>query len=129
MEKKMIKVLQMFSGEQLICGIKENIDENNKGVGFEITHPYIIQLIPSTEINEQGQPASFNVNYVRWMSCSVQTVFNIPYSALVAIGQPDEQILETYMQKFGEFLNDDNTVQPSDSSDTAEDAGVSDSGD
>jgi hypothetical protein len=127
MEKKMIRVLQMFSGEQLICGIRETTDENDRGVGFEIAHPYIIQLIPSTELNEQGQPASFSVNYVRWMSCSIQTTFNIPYSSVVAIGQPDEQILETYMQKFGEFFNDDNAVQSSDSSDNSEESGVSDS--
>ena len=123
----MIKVLQMFSGEQLICGIRETTDENDRGVGFEIAHPYIIQLIPSTELNEQGQPSSFSVNYVRWMSCSVQTMFNIPYPAVVAIGEPDEQILETYMQKFGEFFNDNNAVQSSDSSDNSEESGVSDS--
>ena len=57
-------------------------------------------------------------------------IHHFPFSYfIVTIATPDNQILESYLTKFGDIFNDDNTLQPSDSSDTAEDAGVSDIGD
>ena len=125
----LVKVLKMQGGEQVISGIAEVTNENNEGVGFQLTHPYLLDLIPTGELSPDGQPTTFNVNFTRWVSCSVDTTFRIPYSALVAIGDPEQTVLDTYKAKFGDLFNDDDAVQSSDSSDSSEDAGVSDIGD
>jgi hypothetical protein len=125
----LVKVLKMQGGEQVISGIAEVTNENNEGVGFELTHPYLLDLIPTGELSPDGQPTTFNVNFTRWVSCSVDTTFRIPYSTLVAIGEPEQTVLDTYKAKFGDLFNDDDAVQPSDSSDSSEESGVSDIGD
>lgn len=122
------KVLTLTTGDQIICGITELKNENDEGICFLIAHPYILQLIPSDQKNEVGQPASFNVNYVRWMACSSDTQFRLPYTSVMAIGEPEAEILETYMSKFGDLFEDDNNaVSTSDSSDSSEESGLSDS--
>ena len=125
----LVKVLKMQDGEQVISGIAEVTNENNEGVGFQLTHPYLLDLIPTGELSPEGQPTTFNVNFTRWVSCSVDTSFRIPYSAVVAIGEPESSILETFKGKFGDLFNDDDTVPTSDSSDSSEGSGLSDSGD
>jgi len=123
-----VKILKMQSGEQVICGLSE-LTKDDQGVGFQLSQPFELKLIPSNDFGPDGQPTSFNVNYVRWMSCSVDTVYNVPYSAVVAIGEPEPGILETFIERFGANLNDINTISTSDSSDSPEGSGVSDSGD
>lgn len=125
----LVKVLKMQNGEQLISGIAEVTNENNEGVGFEITNPYLLDLVPTGDLTPEGQPITFNVNFTRWVTCSVDSTFRIPYSAVVAIGDPEVQVLETYKAKFGDLIDDSSAVQPSDSSDTVEESGVSDIGD
>jgi hypothetical protein len=125
----MIRILKMTTGEQIVCHITEVSDDAGNGIGFEIKQPYQLQLLPDGEPNEDGSISSFKINYSKWMPCSQSSTFRLPYAAVIAIGELDEQILETYMQKFGDIFNDDNALQPSDSSNTTEDAGVSDIGD
>ena len=125
----LVKVLKLQGGEQLISGIAEISNEAGEGIGFQLTHPYILNLIPSGDVGPDGQPTSFNVNYTRWISCSADNSFRVPYAAIVAIGEPDAQVLETYKSKFGDLINDTDALPASDSSDTTEDEAVSDSGD
>jgi len=125
----LVKVLKLQGGEQLISGIAEVSNDAGEGIGFQLTHPYLLNLIPSGDIGEDGQPKSFNVNYTRWVSCSSENTFRVPYSAVVAVGEPDAQVLETYKLKFGDLINDDDTLPASASIDSAEESAVSDSGD
>jgi hypothetical protein len=125
----MIKLILTKTGDQVIAGIKDFTDDSGNPIGYLLINPYILNLIPSTEIDDYGQPVSFNINYKKWIACSNDLEYRIPYDFIVTIATPDNQILESYLTKFGDIFNDDNTLQPSDSSDTAEDAGVSDIGD
>lgn len=125
----LVKVLKMQGGEQVISGIAEVANDNGEGVGFQLTHPYLLTLVPTGAVGEDGQPNTFNVNYTRWVSCSVDTTFRVPYSSVVAIGDPEVQVLETYKAKFGDLFNDDDAISTADSSDSAEEPGLSDSGD
>ena len=125
----MIRILKMITGEQIVCSITEVSDDSGNGIGFEIKQPYQLQLIPDGEPDEDGNVNSFKINYSKWMPYSHSTMFRIPYTSVVSIGEPDEQIEQTYAQKFGDVLNDNDTVSTSDSSDSPEGSGVSDSGD
>lgn len=125
----------MQNGDQLIAGISELTNENGEGVGFELTQPYVLNLIPAGPVGENGEPTSFSVNYTRWIPCSSEASFKVPYTSVVAIGEPDQNILETFKQRFGDLDNDTTDggdagdTGTSDSSDSAEESGVSDSAD
>jgi hypothetical protein len=106
----LVKVLKLQGGEQLISGIAEVSNEAGEGIGFQLTHPYVLSLVPSGEVGEDGQPNTFNVNYTRWVSCSSENTFRVPYSAIVALGDPEAQVLETYRTKFGDLIDDNDTV-------------------
>lgn len=127
-----VKVLTLITGEQLICSLSEVID-NDKPICLLMQNPYVIKLIPSVDVNEEGQPTAFTVNYTKWMPCSADNQFRIGYNSVVCVGDPDPQIADTYMSKFGALFNDgtDNgdALPASDSGDSPEESGVSDSAD
>jgi hypothetical protein len=119
------KIILMHSGERVIAMLGEVTDEDGKGVGIIARCPYILSMMPAGD-SPDGNSTQFNVNFTKWIPFSSDDQFKIPYNSVVAIGEVEPGILDAYIGKFGDKLNDDNTLQPSDSSDTAEDAGVSD---
>lgn len=124
------KVLLMKSGERIIAGLSELTDQDGNGVCFVIRCPYIMGMTPAGEISPEGDPTQFQINFTKWFPFSSDIQFKIPYTSIVAIGEPDPNILSVYLEKFGENLNDnDGTNFTSDSTDSAEESGVSDSGD
>jgi len=132
--KILFKVLKMRAGEEIITGVREMVDEQDRPVCFEIYHPYVLDLIPSEEKDvDEVSPLNFRVNYVRWFPVSKNPIHRIPFDSVVSMNDPDDALLKTYTDKFGHFFEgltyDDNTVPTSDSSDSPEGSGVSDSGD
>lgn len=123
----LVKVLKLQGGEQLISGIAEIQNEEKEGIGFQLTNPYLLQLIPSNEVTPEGTPATFSVNYTRWISCSSENVFRVPYNSIIAIGEPEVSILETFKSKFGDLFDDNNTVPAINPDIMPEESGVSDS--
>lgn len=123
------KIVLTNTGERIICGLAEALDENQKPVCLVVRCPYILNMTPMGEFSPDGNPAQFNVNFTKWIAYSSDEQFKIPYSAVVAIGEVDPGILEIYLEKFGDRLNDSDTVSTVDSSDSSEESGVSDSGD
>ena len=125
----MIKLILTKFGEQIIAGIKDFLDENGNPICYVLINPYVLNLIPSEELTEDGQPAAFTINYKKWVSCSDDVEYKIPYDLIATISNPAEQVLKSFTERFGELFNDDNTVPTTDSSDSPEGSGVSDSGD
>jgi hypothetical protein len=122
------KIVLTTSNERVIAGVGEYTDDNNNKVCLVFRAPYIINLVPHTD-GEDVMQQQYKVSFTKWIPYSSSKEFRIPYSYIVTIGEVEPDILNLYEQNFGEFLNDNDTLQPSDSSDTAEDAGVSDIGD
>jgi len=126
------KVLLMKSGERIIAGLSELTDQDGNGVCFVIRAPYIMGMTPAGEVSPQGDPTQFQINFTKWFPFSCDVQFKIPYTAVVAIGEPEPNILSVYIEKFGDALNDGNDERvddTSDSSDSSEGSGLSDSGD
>lgn len=123
------KVLTLVTGDEIITFLSEMKDDQDNPVCFLITHPYRLIVIPSEELNESGNPVSFNINYVRWMPTSSDYQFRIPFSSVIAIGEPETQILETFKSKFTELNDANGNGKTSDSSDNVEESAVSDIGD
>ena len=117
------KIVLTKTGEKLITAVGEMTDpETNKGLGFVFKCPYTLSMTPSGD----GQ---FSVNFTKWIPYSVDNQFKVPYDVVAAIGDPEPDILNVYIEKFGDKLNDDDALSTSDSSDMPEESGVSDSGD
>lgn len=131
------RVLVLVSGERIIAGLSEVTDDDGKGVCLVVRCPYILNMIPTEELNDEGAPAQFTINFAKWLAYSSSDEFRIPYSSVIAIGEAEESILDVYMKRFGDKLNagttddggDAGDNRTSDSSDSAEEPGVSDSAD
>lgn len=122
------KVMILHSGERIIAGVSEVTDENGQGLCLLLRCPYILDMVATGEYNNEGNPSQFSINFTKWFAYSTSDEFRVPYASVVAIGEPEEGILDVYMKRFGDKLNDSDAVPASDSSDSVEEPGVSDSG-
>jgi hypothetical protein len=94
------KVIVMKSGERIIAGASEMTDNNTgKGICLVIKCPYILTLNPKAEDTEE-----YSVNFSKWNPFSSDNKFNIPYDAVVALGDVEQGILDVYMERFGQEL-------------------------
>lgn len=123
------RVMILNSGERIISGVSEVTDENGQGICLLLKCPYILDMAPTGDYNTDGNPSQFSINFTKWFAYSKSEEFRIPYTSVVALGEPEDGILDVYMKKFGEKLNDNDTVSTSDSSDSSEGSGLSDSRD
>ncbi len=121
------KIILTQSGERIIAGVGELKDDKGQGICLILRCPYILTMIPTTD-GGQDQ-VQYNVNFSKWIPYSSEVQYKVPYSTVVAIGDVEPNILEIYLDRFAEVLNDDDTVSTSDSNDSSEESGVSDSGD
>jgi len=118
----------------LLLDLSELTDNEGNGVCFVIRSPYILGMMPAGEVSKDGDPTQFQINFTKWFPFSSDIQFKIPYTSVVAIGEPDPNILNVYLEKFGDALNDgtesgddgSDTVSTSDTGDSAEESGVSD---
>jgi hypothetical protein len=122
------RVMILNSGERIISGVSEVTDENGQGICLLLKCPYILDMAPTGDLNVDGNPSQFSINFTKWFAYSKSEEFRVPYTSVVALGEPEDGILDVYMKKFGEKLNDSDTVSTSDSSDSPEGSGLSDSG-
>jgi len=116
------KIILTSSNERLVAGLGEYTDEEGRKVCLVFKSPYNVDLTPHTE----GDVNQYKISFSKWLPYSNSNEFRIPYSYVITIGEPEPEILNLYLQNFGDQLNDSNAVQSSDSSDTAEESGVSD---
>ena len=117
------------TGERIIAAVGEVTDEEGKGICLVIRCPYLLSMQPSGEVSPDGTPSQFNVNYTKWFPYSISEDFRIPYNSVIAIGDPEPGILDVFTERFGDKLNDNDAVSTTDSSDSAEESGLSDSAD
>ena len=117
------KILLTKTGEKIIAAVGEMTDpETGKGLGFVFKCPYTLSMVPAAE----GQ---FSVNFTKWIPYSVDTEYKVPYDIVAALGDPEPDILNVYIEKFGDQINDTDTLPAIDPDIMPEGSGVSDSGD
>ena len=115
------KIVLMRTGEKIIAAVGEmNDPETGKGLGFIFRCPYTLGMVPTAD----GQ---FSVNFTKWIPYSVDTQYKVPYDIVAALGEPEPDILNVYIEKFGDQLNDTNTLPAIDPDIMPEESAVSDS--
>lgn len=122
------RVMILQSGERIIAGVSEVTDENGVGLCLVLRCPYILDMAPTGEYNAEGNPSQFSINFTKWFAYSTSDEFRVPYASVVAIGEPEEGILDVYMKRFGDKFNDNDAVPAIDSGDSVEEPGLPDSG-
>lgn len=123
------RIVLLNTGERIIAALSEVTDPEGKPVCLLVKCPYILSMIPLEEKSPDGNPVQFNVNFTKWIPYSSDDQFKIAYNSVIAFGEVDPGILDVYIEKFGDKLNDDNTLPAIDPDVMPEESGVSDSGD
>lgn len=95
-----VKILKMVTGEEIISFVSDTLDENNQKVGFTLTFPFVVLTRPT----RNGEELLFDVNYIAWMYASNTIEYNVPYSTLVAMGDPSPEIESSYRKRYEEFV-------------------------
>jgi hypothetical protein len=94
------KVLVLKTGERIIAGASEMTDSTTgKGICLIIKCPYILTLNPKQDNEEE-----YSVNFSKWNPFSSDNKFNIPYDAVIALGDAEQGILDVYLERFSAEL-------------------------
>lgn len=93
------RVMILNSGERIISGVSEVTDENGQGICLLLKCPYILDMAPTGDYNTDGNPSQFSINFTKWFAYSKSEEFRIPYTSVVALGEPEDGILDVYMKK------------------------------
>ena len=99
------KILLFQNGERVIAGVGEIRGDDGQGLCLVIKCPYILSMVPLVGEKENGSPEQFNVNFTKWIAYSSDDQYKIPYSSIIAIGEVEEEILDIYLNKFADKLN------------------------
>jgi len=102
-------VVILNNGDQLICGLKEIIDEENenkKGICLLLIHPYKLFLV-------ENSPEDLQVRFSKWCPFSTDVQFKIPYNSIVAVGKANEGLQQAYLEKVNQLEQTQNQIQES----------------
>ncbi len=111
MESFNTTVIVLTNGDQIVCDLREVYDgegDDKKGLCLMMTHPYILSLV-EVESSDNSDP-SLQVKFSKWCPYSTNVQFKIPYNAVIAIGDCDPLLAETYLNKVKEVEDIKNMV-------------------
>lgn len=99
-----IQICLLETGETIIADVKEAIDpEQNKAVGYFISHPFIIEHSYETvvalddEVVDQPEEKS-TISFKRWAPLARRHEFNYEYDFVRVIYEPATSLTETYVE-------------------------------
>lgn len=121
------KLIMLISGERIIAGVREVVDDSGKGVCLVLKCAYILNMFPVGEVDENNNPSQYSVNFTKWQPYSADEEYNIPYFSIITVCDVDTKILNVYLEKFGDQLNDTDTLPAIDPDIMPEESAVSDS--
>ena len=84
-----IEILRLRSGEDILCDVMSNIDDN-----YVVENPAVIMPVGR---NDNG---AMQMALSPWMPYSSNTEFTIPSDFIVTTAEPGEDILSSYRSMF-----------------------------
>ena len=116
-----VKILLLKSGEDVVADVKEMISPDDKVIGYFLTKPCVIKLIPKTIETEEGETKETSISMYPWMplakekdiplptdwvekntlspwlvECTNQSVFMLSSDKILTLIDPKPTILEKY---------------------------------
>lgn len=110
-----IQIVTMTTGERIITELKEVFDgetEDKKGICLLFDRPYILTV--SNRTSDGDYTEELQVQFSKWNPFSIDDQFKIPYSAIIAVSNPDSGLMNAYIQKIAEakVLENGNSSEP-----------------
>lgn len=104
-----VKIVTLTTGERIICGYSElaiKVVNENLPTVMLLKCPYILELLPvmTGEFLPDGNPKELTVNFKKWNPYTPEKQFKVPVHHMLSVAEPDPQILDIYIEKFGDDL-------------------------
>tara|TARA_R100001460_G_scaffold73519_1_gene114408 strand:- start:198 stop:548 length:351 start_codon:yes stop_codon:yes gene_type:complete len=114
-----VKILLLKSGEDVIADVKEMISPEEKVIGYFLTKPVVVKLIPKKSNNDKKETS---ISMFPWMPLAKEKAIPLPTDWVVTMVTPIEKIEQMYKE---EVLNGETTDQ-TDSADESTKTNISD---
>ena len=115
-----VKILLLKSGEDVIADLKEMVSPDEKVIGYFLTKPCVVKLIPKDSEDESKKETA--IRMYPWMPLAKEKDIPLPTDWVVTIVTPIEKVEQMYKE---DVLNGKTTNQ-TDSSDESTKVGVTD---
>ena len=115
-----IKILLLKSGEDVIADLKEMVSPDEKVIGYFLTKPCVVKLIPKDTEDESKRETA--IRMYPWMPLAKEKDIPLPTDWVVTMVTPIEKVETMYKE---DVLNGKTTDQ-TDSSDESTKVGVTD---
>ena len=103
-----VKILLLKSGEDVIADLKEMVSPDEKVIGYFLTKPCVIKLIPKTIETEEGETKETSISMYPWMPLAKEKDIPLPTDWVVTMVTPIEKVETMYKE---DVLNGKTTDQ------------------
>lgn len=101
----MASIVTLKTGQNIICEVREIFqgeDEEKKGVGLQLSDPFILELYENPEAEDPTERSK--VRFSRWNPFTLDRIFRVPYDAVVSVSIPDPNLDSAFADKV-EYFN------------------------
>ena len=100
-----VKILLLKSGEDVVADVKEMVSPDDKVIGYFLTKPCIIKLIPK---ETEGNKKETSISMYPWMPLAKEKAIPLPTDWVVTMVTPIEKVDTMYKE---DVLNGQTTDQ------------------
>ena len=93
-----IKILLLKSGEDVVADVKEMVSPDDKVIGYFLTKPCVIKLIPKTIETEEGETKETSISMFPWMPLAKEKDIPLPTDWVVTMVSPIEKVETMYKE-------------------------------
>ena len=91
-----VKILLLKSGEDVIADLKEMVSPDEKVIGYFLTKPCVVKLIPKDSEDESKKETS--IRMYPWMPLAKEKDIPLPTDWVVTIVTPLEKVEQMYKE-------------------------------
>ena len=105
-----VKILLLKSGEDVITDLKEMISPDEKVIGYFLTKPCVVKLIPKDSEDESKRETA--IRMYPWMPLAKEKDIPLPTDWVVTIVTPIEKVEQMYREDVlnANFTNREETL-------------------
>ena len=125
-----VKILLLKSGEDVIADLKEMVSPDEKVIGYFLTKPCVVKLIPKDSEDESKKETA--IRMYPWMPLAKEKDIPLPTDWVVTIVTPLEKVEQMYKEDvlnakpFNEETLNGKTTDKTNSSDQSTTISISD---
>ena len=125
-----VKILLLKSGEDVIADLKEMVSPDEKVIGYFLTKPCVVKLIPKDSEDESKRETA--IRMYPWMPLAKEKDIPLPTDWVVTIVTPIEKVEQMYKEDvlnakpFNEETLNGKTTDKTDSSSQSTTISISD---